>query len=198
METLVNNNKVNSVELLKGQYRTKVLELFGLGTTLKDMRSHFPDVRLRNKTFNDTVREIVGDDTLQSRYSQLLSDSQLGTSNTMSERYGISHPRYVSVSKDGHGYLTVRTPRWWNADKKADRTFLHHFIYCTHNMLDRVPEGYVIHHVDCDKSNNSIRNLLLCTASQHSLIHAQLKQNITTISKESTPKWVEAPCPYCT
>lgn len=196
MVTSLNNNTVNSVELLKGQYRAKVLELFGLGCTLKDMRKYFPDVRVRNATFNTTIREIVGDTALDTRYSKLLSDSQTGTNNTMSGRTGITHPRYVGCSEDGNGYKTVRKPQWWTG-KSSDRVFLHHFVYCNHHGLTELPTNRVVHHIDCDKNNNAISNLLLCTPSQHAMIHQQLRQGVTTISKESTFKRMEVPCPYC-
>lgn len=197
METSYKRNTVNSVELLKGQYRAKVLELFGLGCTLKEMRNHFPDVRLRGSTFNATIREIVGDTVLDARYSKLLSDSQMGTNNTMSGRKGLNHPRYVGCSEDGNGYKTVRKPEWWTG-KQADRVFLHHFVYCNHYGLTEFPADRVLHHIDCDKNNNSVGNLLLCTPGQHTRIHRQLRQSVTTIPEGSTFKRMEVPCPYCT
>lgn len=197
MVTLSRNNTVNSVELLNGQYRAKVLELFGLGCTIKDMRKHFPGVRVRSSTFSATIRSIVGDAAFATRYSKLLSDSQLGTNNTMSGRTGITHPTYVSCSEDGKGYLTVRKPKWW-ANRLGDRVYLHHFVYCNHYCLTELPKGMVLHHIDCDKLNNSIDNLLLCTPGQHTRIHWQLKQSVTTIPQGSTFKRMEAPCPYCT
>lgn len=197
METSLNNNMVNSVKLLTGQYRAKVLELFGLGMTLKDMRKQFPDVRLRSSTFNDTVKDIVGHDVFRARYSKLLSASQTAERNTMYQRTGVSHPRYVSTSADGKGYLTVRKPSWWTG-KASDRVFLHHLVYCSFYGLTQLPANRVVHHIDCDKTNNSISNLLLCTPSQHTMIHAQLRQSVTTIPQGSTFKRMEVPCPYCT
>ena len=34
-----------------------------------------------------------------------------------------------------------------------------------------IPDGYVVHHVDCDKTNNSPSNLVLMTLQDHSRFH---------------------------
>ena len=33
----------------------------------------------------------------------------------------------------------------------------------------------IVHHIDCDKTNDDINNLLLCSASEHKLLHMQLE-----------------------
>lgn len=33
----------------------------------------------------------------------------------------------------------------------------------------------IVHHIDCDKTNDDINNLLLCSASEHKLLHLQLE-----------------------
>ena len=33
----------------------------------------------------------------------------------------------------------------------------------------------IVHHIDCDKTNDDINNLLLCSASEHKLLHIQLE-----------------------
>ncbi len=45
-------------------------------------------------------------------------------------------------------------------------------IYCLHHGLDRIPDGYEIHHIDHDPTNNSIENLQLVTQAEHKRIHA--------------------------
>lgn len=35
----------------------------------------------------------------------------------------------------------------------------------------RVPEGYVVHHIDWDKTHNEIGNFALVTVQEHNLIH---------------------------
>lgn len=33
----------------------------------------------------------------------------------------------------------------------------------------------IVHHIDCDKTNDDISNLLICSASEHKLLHLQLE-----------------------
>lgn len=33
----------------------------------------------------------------------------------------------------------------------------------------------IVHHIDCDKTNDDINNLLICSASEHKLLHLQLE-----------------------
>lgn len=35
----------------------------------------------------------------------------------------------------------------------------------------KIPEGYVIHHIDCDRSNNRIGNLVMLPQKLHSQFH---------------------------
>ena len=38
---------------------------------------------------------------------------------------------------------------------------------------------YVVHHIDTEKNNNSVKNLYLCTQKEHELIHSYQKENKT-------------------
>lgn len=42
----------------------------------------------------------------------------------------------------------------------------------------KIPEGYVIHHIDGDKSNNDLTNLQLMTISDHTKSHMEIAQHI--------------------
>lgn len=58
--------------------------------------------------------------------------------------------------------------------------------------LKCLPQGMVVHHVNGDKWDNRIANLVLMTRSEHTILHKEYLKGVTTISKESTLKWVEA------
>jgi len=65
--------------------------------------------------------------------------------------------------KDKYGYYV--SPRC------LGRVKLHRYIWEKEN--GRIPEGYVIHHIDKDKENNSLDNLMCLTNSQHAKIHSK-------------------------
>lgn len=49
------------------------------------------------------------------------------------------------------------------------RKRLHRYVW--ENEVGEIPKGYHVHHIDGDKSNNSIDNLALITASGHERLH---------------------------
>lgn len=49
---------------------------------------------------------------------------------------------------------------------------MHRFIY--EELVGDIPDGYVIHHKDLDKSNNDLSNLEMMTSSEHKALHARL------------------------
>lgn len=61
------------------------------------------------------------------------------------------------------------------------RVRLHRYVWETENGKP-IPRGYDIHHIDEDKSNNNIENLLLITKLQHRYLHE------ATISEETYQK----------
>ena len=69
--------------------------------------------------------------------------------------------------------------------------FLHHLVMCEHLGITEIPRGYCVHHCDFNPHNNDIGNLVLLTVGEHSALHQALA-GATTISKESTAKWLEA------
>ena len=86
----------------------------------------------------------------------------------------------------------VLKPDWYTGlSTNSSYVHLHDVIYCIENNLTYIPEGYDVHHCDGNKLNNHIDNLIMLTTSEHTYLHWRLK-GVTTISKESTAKWLEA------
>jgi len=52
----------------------------------------------------------------------------------------------------------------------------HHLIWLKYNKKSKIPEGYVIHHIDRNKQNNSIENLQLMTKSKHTKLHNEFRK----------------------
>ena len=54
----------------------------------------------------------------------------------------------------------------------GERRRLHDVMWETESRAgERIPEGYVVHHKDWDKSHNKIDNLIMITVQEHNLIH---------------------------
>lgn len=61
------------------------------------------------------------------------------------------------------GYYKVRLS---NNGIITDNT-IHKLVYCTFNNIEKIPEGYVIDHIDAIKTNNQLSNLRLLTNSEN-------------------------------
>lgn len=55
------------------------------------------------------------------------------------------------------------------------RKRIHRYVWEYYN--GEIPQGYEIHHVDFDKSNNNIGNLKLMSVTKHASLHAQIQGN---------------------
>ena len=73
-----------------------------------------------------------------------------------------------------HGYVSVYNPDHPHAGKKK-RVYEH--ILVMENHIGRYLEkGEVVHHINGNKSDNRIENLMLLTNSEHVKLHAKLKK----------------------
>ena len=108
------------------------------------------------------------------------------------------HPIYTKYgcSKDGHiinrkrltprkgilhfnGYLNTTVH---SNDDKVNSYWCHRFIWESINQ-QTIPDGYQINHINCDKQDNSIKNLELVTRQQN-MIHAGIQKRGRTISEK--------------
>lgn len=119
------------------------------------------------------------------------SSSKMGNKNPMTGKTLEQHPRYVGVVSDGKGYLLVVKPSWYTGRKGSHHVFQHHVVVCEAEDMTQIPKGFVVHHCDKNPQNNSYDNLLLMRMEEHSAWHSS-QEGATTISKESTAKWLEA------
>lgn len=118
-------------------------------------------------------------------------NSKTGASNPMAGKCGAEHHNFVGTVSDNKGYWMVLKPEWYTGRKRSKHVFEHHVVVCLHMRLTEIPAGYHVHHCDFDPRNNGFDNLVLLKAGEHAALHQALA-GATTISKESTLKWVEA------
>ena len=148
------------------------------------------EVGCRGQLVTDTLKSL-GNTYALDRQRRMYRRSKLGKNNPMTGKTGTAHHNYKGVVSDSKGYLLVAKPDWYTGRKGSKHIFQHHEIVCTEMGLTEIPAGYVVHHCDEDKCNNDFNNLVLMTMGDHAALHSEL-EGATTISKESTLKWVEA------
>lgn len=117
--------------------------------------------------------------------------SKRGDKNPMLGVTREQHPRYKGVVSDSKGYLLVVKPDWYTGRKGSHHIFQHSLVVCVSEYLSCIPAGHCVHHCDRNPQNNDYSNLILLSLAEHSALHRALG-SATTISKESTAKWLEA------
>ncbi|CAB4241377.1 HNH nuclease [uncultured Caudovirales phage] len=117
--------------------------------------------------------------------------SKLGDLNPMLGKRGEDHHAFIGAVSDNKGYLMELKPAWYTGRAGSKHVFQHHIVVCLSLGLTAIPKGWVVHHCNFITVDNSIDNLVLLTAGDHRRLHSWLA-GATTISKESTLKWVEA------
>jgi len=123
--------------------------------------------------------------------------SKLETNNPMFGKTLEQHHNYIGDVSDGKGYLMRLKPLWYTGRTGCKHVFVHHIIVCEHLSISAIPRGWVVHHCDFNPHNNEISNLVLLKMGDHNRLHRYLA-GATTISKESTLKWVETyGTPWC-
>lgn len=126
----------------------------------------------------------------KSRKAVCYRNSKLGELNPMKNKVGETHHNYIGDVSDNKGYLMRLKPDWYTGRRRSKHVFTHHLVVCENLGITEIPRKWCVHHCDENPHNNEFQNLVLLTTSDHSKLHAYLK-GATTISKESTLKWVE-------
>lgn len=102
--------------------------------------------------------------------------------------------RYIEY--DGHRFYEDKKGYWigqiLDAEGNPHRKRLHIYVWEKHN--GPVPEGFHIHHIDHDTSNNDIENLIALPKSEHLKLHATSQDKEKTreiLERYARPKAIE-------
>lgn len=134
--------------------------------------------------------DTYGQDAFKERKTRLYRESKLGEKNPMLGKSGDKHHLYkgddaeISMSK---GYRRTRKPEWYTGNSVDGYVLEHIAVYCAAHGLTELPEGFEIHHLDEDKVNNNIGNLIMLSASDHQKLHVWMNRVMcaTTIPEGS-------------
>ena len=117
-------------------------------------------------TVGAIVRETVPPEQLKILKVANYSKSKMGAKNPM---FGV-RKQVEAILRRGYRHL-------WDAE---EATYLpeHRVVLMKALGLTTWPEGWEIHHIDSDKTNNSLDNLAIVTKAGHQLLHSQKLQKL--------------------
>lgn len=142
------------------------------------------EVKLKNYIVQEILYSNFTQEEIDKRKSKLYRLSKLEEKNPMYGKYGKQHHNYKGVISDGKGYLMILKPDWYTGRKNSKHVYLHDVIICEQLGLTELPKNYVVHHVDGNKTNNSIDNLCLITLAGHSKLH-QMQRKMCKVQRLS-------------
>lgn len=158
-----------------------------MGRPLKDNRKHLyenttmtlPEISkalgVRHQTLIQWTITNYPPEYREAKKKEAYRKSKLGSNNPMSGKIGNKHPNYKGKCSDGKGYILVLKPDWFTGRVGSKHVFEHHVVYCKEHGLTEIPDGFQIHHLDGDGTNNDPDNLIMLTASDHTRLHNYLK-----------------------
>lgn len=116
-------------------------------------------------TVSEIVRETVPQEQLRILKVANYSKSKMGERNPM---FGVQK-QVEAILRHGYRYL------WQGSNTYAPE---HRLVVMQALNLTEWPEGWEIHHIDSDKTNNSLDNLAIVTPSGHQQLHKQKLQKL--------------------
>lgn len=117
------------------------------------------------------------------RKSRTYANSKTGDKNPQYGKSGedTAHWKGGNPVADGKGYLIVPKPDWYTGRAGSKYVFQHTIIMCEALHLVGLPAGFVVHHIDGNKTNNVLSNLALMTIEAHARLHSL--ERVTTSRK---------------
>lgn len=92
-------------------------------------------------------------------------------------------PEIISETKIRFNGVTYYRLGGVNGYFKNDGKYIHRKVWEYHH--GEIPKGIQIHHIDEDKSNNDISNLMSMTISEHSSYHSKIRRKGKGFPKEA-------------
>jgi len=93
--------------------------------------------------------------------------------------HGSEHQQWTGgrwIAADGYVYVLVpREERTGHTCRLLDGRYIAEHVLIVERTLGRcMRRGEVVHHVDCDRSNNRRDNLLVCSHAYHMWLHFEM------------------------
>lgn len=82
------------------------------------------------------------------------------------------HPRNKKKKSEAAPWRNPRTGYFMT--KRGSTKYLHRHVY--ENAFGRLPDGWHVHHLDCDPRNNQLSNLMALPSAVHNRLHKLMRE----------------------
>ena len=113
----------------------------------------------------DTVKRIAKKHDIKFAHKSNVSAESVACSRYSLDSIKSLCPEYSNIREDGAGNVICDKPYWYTGRKQHNTVYMHNVVFCKAVGLTEIPKGFMVYHVDGDKRNMSIDNLVLCTMS---------------------------------
>ena len=99
------------------------------------------------------------------------------------------------MQQEFNGIVFIPDEKGYYRAKNDFMVYMHRVVWEFYNT--KIPDGYEIHHIDFDRSNNNISNLQLLTVTEHKKLHGNLLTDEqrnwkrTNLIQNAQPKAIE-------
>ena len=88
----------------------------------------------------------------------------------------------IKKGKEDRGYKEIYVGD--NYPYRKSRWVREHIYVMEMSLGYKIPKGMVVHHIDGDKRNNDIKNLILCSVKEHNQCHARIEKIVFDLYKK--------------
>jgi hypothetical protein len=119
--------------------------------------------------------EYFGEEEVKKRRSRLIGLSHKNGRRVYPK--GVKHYKFKQVQITNVGYIRVERPDWYKGPyEKANKVSEHILNYCLSRGYEKIPDNNIIHHLNENKSDNRVKNLIMLSASDHMKLHSHLRR----------------------
>jgi hypothetical protein len=113
-----------------------------------------------------------------------------------SKAKNIFEPKIGSIVIGKEGYPEVYIGKNYPYRKGGYRSIREHIYVMECYLQRKLHTGEVVHHIDGDKTNNSLDNLFLTTVAEHNKLHAECESIIFDLVKKGIVKFNQTTARY--
>jgi len=130
-------------------------------------------LKIRRSKIKQIVLSTYSKEEWVAKTSLSYSRSKAGELNPMKNKFGELHHNFIGELLTENGYIQCLKPNWFAGKTGSKYVFKHHIVICENLGMTEIPLGFEVHHVDFDKTHNSIKNLALLTRAAHARLHSK-------------------------